>query len=260
MKKYFITLFVFFQFCFCSFAQSGDESLIPDPPSPPKLVNDYAGILSAQQVSSLENKLVQFNKETSNQIVIVLVNSLGNYEPSDFSFKLGRKWGIGQEKLRNGILILIKPKTGSERGQAFIATGKGLEGAIPDATCHEIVDKEMIPLFKQNEYYEGIDAATTVLMALAKGEYDYNTYSKNTNGNINFVLIFIVIVVLVLLIFRRRKGGYTINKGGYGGGFFPFFGGGFFGGGGGRGDDDSGGGFGGFGGGDFGGGGAGGSW
>jgi len=256
MKKYFLALLVFFQFC--SFAQ--DESAIPDAPSPPRLVNDFTGILSADQVSTLESKLDQFNKATSNQIAIVLVKSLGNHEVSDFSFKLGRKWGIGQENLRNGILILIKPKTDSERGQAFIATGKGLEGAIPDATCHEIVNNEMIPRFKQNDYYGGIDAAVNVLMSLAKGEYDYNTYSKKSNDNINFIVVIVIVIIMAILIFRRRKSGYTINRRGYGGGFFPFFGGGMFGGGGGRDNDSGGGGFGGFGGGDFGGGGAGGSW
>jgi len=255
MKKYFLALLVFFHFC--SFAQP-DENTIPDAPSPPRLVNDFTGILSAQEVATLESKLDQFNKQTSNQIAIVLVKSLGNYEVSDYSFKLGRKWGIGQENLRNGILILIKPKTDSERGQAFIATGKGLEGAIPDATCHEIVNNEMIPRFKQNDYYGGIDAAVNVLMSLAKGEYDFNTYSKKSNDNINFIVVIVIVIIMAILIFRRRKG-YTINRGGYGGGFFPFFGGGMFGGGGGRDNDSGGGGFGGVGGGDFGGGGAGGS-
>lgn len=251
-------LSLLFLFSF-SLLRAGDDNL-PDPPSSPRLVNDLAGILSAGDAATLETKLVNFNSQTSNQIAIVIVNDLGNYEISDYSFKLGRKWGIGQEKLRNGILIVIKPKTATSRGQAFIATGKGLEGAIPDATCHEIVDNEMIPRFKQNDYYGGLNAATDVLMSLAKGEYDYNTYSKQNDLDPT-ALIFIALVILIIFfsIFRRirRMGnrGYTMG----GGGFFPFIGGGGWGGGS-SGGSSGGGGFGGFGGGDFGGGGSGGSW
>src|SRR6185312_1598892 len=133
MKKFALKIVSFFLLCFQTV--HADMDVIPSPSSPPQLINDFAGILSVDQKSRLESKLVAFNKATSNQIVVVTINSLGNYEPAEFSFKLGNKWGIGREKLRNGILILIKPKTTTEKGRAFIATGRGLEGAIPDATC-----------------------------------------------------------------------------------------------------------------------------
>ncbi len=250
-------LFILFLFSF-SLVRASDDN-IPDPPSPPRLVNDLVGILSARDASTLETKLANFNKQTSNQIAIVIVNDLGGNEISKYSFKLGRKWGIGQEKLRNGILIVIKPKTSSSRGQAFIATGKGLEGAIPDATCHQIEANELIPHFKQNDYYGGLNAATDVLMSLAKGEYDYNTYSKQNAPDLTTIIfMFIFILIIFLSIFRRirRVGnrGYTM-----GGGWFPFIGGGGWGGDS-SGGSSGGGGFGGFGGGDFGGGGSGGSW
>jgi uncharacterized protein len=223
------------------------------------LVNDFAGVLSAEQQSSLENKLVAFNKETSNQIVVVTVASLGDYEPAAFSFKLGNKWGIGREKLRNGILILIKVKTSAEKGRAFIATGRGLEGAIPDATCFAIVNKEMIPKFKENDYYGGIDAATNVLMGLAKGEFNYSSYSKKSDDNQTYIIIALIVIGFFVLINFRRKGqSKTINGRTY---YDPWWGG--FGGGSSWGDSGSSsdsGGFDGFGGGDFGGGGAGGDW
>jgi uncharacterized protein len=260
MKKQKTPIFLSLIFLFSFFLLKSQEGNIPDQPSPPHLVNDFAGILSQGDVSSLETKLVNFNRETSNQIAIVIVNDLGDYEISDYSFKLGRKWGIGQEKLRNGILIVIKPKTSASRGQSFIATGKGLEGAIPDATCLQIVDNEMIPHFKQNNYYEGLNAATDVLMSLAKGEYDYNTYSNKNGFDYSFLFILIpVIIIIFISVFRNRNRfnnrGYTMGNGGW----FPFIGGGGFG------NNDSsssssGSDFGGFGGGDFGGGGAGGSW
>src|SRR6185437_1764344 len=199
MRKQRISIFLSLMFLFSFSILKAQTDNIPDQPSPPRLVNDFAGILSAGDASALETKLVNFNSQTSNQIAIVIVNDLGNYEISDYSFKLGRKWGIGQEKLRNGILIIIKPKTSASRGQAFIATGKGLEGAIPDATCLQIVDNEMIPHFKENDYYAGLNAATDVLMSLAKGEYDYNTYSNKNGFDYSFLFILIPVIIIILI-------------------------------------------------------------
>lgn len=234
---------------------------IPDKPSQPRLVNDYAGILSSSENSSLEATLASFNRETSNQIAVVIVGNLDGYEIADYSFKLGKKWGIGQKELRNGILIVVKPKTTSERGQAFIAIGKGLEGAIPDATCHEIVNREMIPNFKENNYYLGLKEGTNVLMSLARGEYDYANYSKKDDASGTLVFIVIAGFILVFILFRkifgrqRRGGGLTFGGNGW------FIGGGDWGSSSSSGSDSSSdSGFSDFGGGDFGGGGAGGSW
>lgn len=233
------------------------RSVIPDPPNPPRLVNDFAGVLGGE-ASSLESKLEEFARNTSNQIAVVTVNTIGNYDIAKFTFDLGNKWGIGQEKMRNGILIVVKPKTATESGEAFIATGKGLEGAIPDATCYAIVNKEMIPYFKNNDYYGGIDAAVNVLMALAKDEYNSQDYAPQREKSIPWGTVVLVIIVLIIIFSVKSKRGTTFGGGGYyrGRGFFGGYGGGSFSGRGGG----FGGGFGGFGGGSFGGGGAGGRW
>ena len=83
---------------------------IPDKPVPPRLVNDFAGMLSRQEVNALEQKLVAFNDSTSTQIAIVTVNSLNGYDKVDFADRLGEKWGIGHKGKDNGILILVKPR------------------------------------------------------------------------------------------------------------------------------------------------------
>jgi uncharacterized protein len=238
------------------FAQEG----IPEPPNPPRLVNDFANLLSSEELQSLESKLVAFNDSTSVQIAVVIVPTLGGYEKADYAQQLGQKWGVGGSKFNNGIVILVKPKTASENGEAFIATGYGVEGSIPDATASDIVNNEMIPYFKQNDYYGGINAATDVLMALVKGEFKADSYSKKKKGSSAFIIIIIVIVIVILI--SRNNNHHNINRSGSGGALFlPWLlmggggsgrSGGFGGGGGG--------GFGGFGGGSFGGGGAGGSW
>lgn len=236
------------------------QGTIPDKPNPPRLVNDFAQILSPDELQSLESKLVAFNDSTSVQIAVVIVPTLGGYEKADYAQQLGQKWGVGGSKFNNGFVILVKPKTASENGEAFIATGYGVEGSVPDATALDIVENEMIPHFKQNDYYGGINAATDVLMSLVKGEFSADSYSKKKKGT-SAIFILIIIIVIIFLISRNNNNHHTINRSGGGGLlFFPWMmggggssGGGGFGGGGG-------GGFGGFGGGGFGGGGAGGSW
>lgn len=237
------------------FAQSG----IPEIPNPPRLVNDFANQLSADELQSLESKLVAFNDSTSVQIAVVIIPTLNGYEKADFAQQLGAKWGVGGSKFNNGIVILVKPKTAAENGEAFIATGYGVEATVPDATALDIVNNEMIPSFKQNDYYGGINAATDVLISLVKGEFKADSYSKKKKGS-SALFVLIIIFIIIFLISRNKNNHHTINRsGGAGMLFFPWMmGGGGSGGGGGFGG--GGGGFGGFGGGGFGGGGAGGSW
>jgi len=242
---------------------------LPGKPNPQRLVNDFAGMLKSQEVNALENKLVAFNDSTSTQIAIVTVNDLQGYDVADYAQRLAESWGIGQRGLDNGMLILIKPKTGSSQGYVAIEQGYGLEGAIPDITCAEIIDYEILPAFRNGDYYGGLEKATTTLMALASGEFSADEYGKSGKDDLSDLTPFIIfIIILIIVMFMRSSGGKNqkhisdkglplwmllsmMNSGrnSHGGSW-----GGFSGGGGG------GGGFGGFGGGSFGGGGASGSW
>ncbi|MBK9391691.1 MAG: TPM domain-containing protein [Bacteroidetes bacterium] len=244
---------------------------IPERPVPPHLVNDFAGVLSQQEVVALEGKLVAFNDSTSTQIAIVTVASLGGYDIIDYAQRLGEKWGIGQRQLNNGLLIVVKPKTSDSGGKVTIVAGYGLEGAIPDITCGQIIDNEVLPAFRQDNYFAGLDAAINTLMALARGEYSASEYGsrpkkKSGDGFPSGIVIFIIIII-ILSIFGKSKGSNNrhlgsgnlpiwlllgmMNSGGSHRGSWGGFSGGSGGGGGG---------FGGFGGGSFGGGGASGSW
>lgn len=240
----------------------------PERPVPPRLVNDFAGILNSDEANALEQKLVLFNDSTSTQIAIVIIPDLNGYDKSDYAVRLAQQWGIGQQGSNNGVLILVKPKTTTSNGEVFIATGYGLEGVIPDITGAEIVDKELIPAFQRNDYYGGLESATTVIMSLARGEFSANDYSNMSGSGktsaaplIGLLLFFIIMMIsssgrnshnsisksglpIWVLLGMMNSSGRS-NSGSWGG--FSSGGGG-------------GGGFGGFGGGGFGGGGAGGSW
>lgn len=239
----------------------------PPRPTPPRLVVDYTGILTRGEVNALEKKLVKFNDTTSNQILVILTDNLYGNDIQEFATGIGDAWGVGQSDLDNGVVVVVKPKIGNNSGLAWISVGYGLEGAIPDITTGQIVDFEMIPHFKRNDYYSSLDAATTVLMELAAGEYTSDEYASSRGNTLWAFLPFIIIFLIVILISRASRRSQTIgsrgmspwtafwigsmmggsSRGGWGGGSGGGFGGG-------------GGGFGGFGGGGFGGGGAGGSW
>ena len=257
---------------FCTITINGVFSQnIPERPVPPRLVNDFVRLLKPEEANSLERRLVAFNDSTSTQITIVIVPSLGGFDKSDYAQRLGEKWGVGRKGLNNGIIILVKPKTTESNGDACIAPGYGLEGVIPDITCGEIIDNEVLPAFRKGDYYGGLSKATITLMSLARGEFTAAQYGqsakKSTGKNAPFGLVLFVIFIIIAMISGRSGGSH--NKG-IGTGALPFWllmgmmgsgrdshsgsWGGFSGGGGGDG------GFGGFGGGSFGGGGAGGSW
>lgn len=253
-------------FSFSSAAQV-DADGIPDKPNPARLVNNFSqekpNLLSSQETAQLEQKLQTFANETSNQIVIVIVDDLKGLEPYDFATRLGHKWGVGQAKMDNGVVILVKP-TDNESGKHVltIAVGYGLEGAIPDLTTKQIRESEMNPYFKSGDFYTGLDKGTDVLMALAKGEYNSDAYGKKKkNKSFPFGVLIPVLIVIIIAARNNRRGGrgggMTMSSSGFLlgallGGSGRGSGGGFGGG--------SSGGFGGFGGGGFGGGGSSGSW
>lgn len=260
MKK-FLSIFVLLLVSVVSFSQKtfDPEELLKQKPT--QLVNDFTGTLTTDQRLALENKLVAFDDSTSTQIAVVIIPSLNGNEIADFNIKLGRAWGVGGKENNNGVVLLIAK---GDR-KLNIATGYGVEGALPDITCKQIIDGIIVPNFKGDDYYRGIEEGTDAIMQAVKGEYkapaNYN--KKKGAGSVLRIIIIIIIIVIFLAIKGGRGGGgsfmsrrgfaaWTIGNmllgsGGRGGGWS--------GGGGG-----SSGGFGGFGGGSFGGGGSSGSW
>lgn len=231
------------------------------------IVNDYTQTLTASQKQQLEQKLVAFDDSTSNQIAVVILKSVGDYDINEYALELGRKWGIGGKGKNNGVILLIA--IGDRK--MSIQTGYGLEGALPDIYTKRIIENDIKPFFKEGDYYAGIDAGTNSIISLIKGEYKNDkpkAKSGGGKGSAGFIVIIIVIIIAIIL----RKGGggggsqviggrgvadalfWSMLLGGGrnsgGGGFGGGFGGG----------SSGGGGFGGFGGGSFGGGGSSGSW
>ena len=239
---------------------------VPARPNPPRLVNDFAGILGECQW--LEDSLEKIAVETSNQICVVTMNDFGNYDKAWMAYSIGEQWGVGKKGHNNGVVILIKPKTADSKGEAFIAPGYGLEGAITDATSTRIVNQEMIPYFKDNDYLGGVWAGVQVVRDLAIGEYNEEDYANQGSEIEDAIAIMIFLLIMVLFVYlafkNNQNNGGNRNNGDTGtwGGPIIFTSGSDWGRGGGSwgGGGSFGGGWGGFGGGSFGGGGGGGSW
>ncbi len=238
---------------------------IPAAPNPPRLVNDYTGILTPEQVAAMETRCEDFSRKTSNQIAVVIVPTLYGFDKEEYARTIGKTWDVGQKKYLNGIVLLVKPKVGNESGEVFISTGSGLEGVLTDAMCERIIQLRLIPAFRENDYYDGINDALSLIFPLAAGEISSDEFSGDDGESPHdiFILVFLLLFfggIIAAKIYEHKHGRHIGRGGGFntGGGFDrPFFGG--FGGG------SGGGGFGGFGGfggggGGFCGGGAGGSW
>lgn len=261
-KRSIVLPIAIFVLALCTAISASATDAIPDAPNPPRLVVDYAGIFTTQEVAEMEDSLETFARKTSNRIAVVTMNDLNGLEPMEMAYGIGKKWGVGDKKHNAGVVVLVKPKTATSGGQVFIATGYGVEGVLTDAYCSSIVRNEMIPHFRTNDYYGGVVAALAIIKPAMAGELSEEQYLNGGSEDYTFaipLLVFLVIVIIVNITSKKNKGGGNGNDHGtWGGGGPIIFGPSPFGGG--SSSGNFGGGFGGFGGGSFGGGGAGGSW
>lgn len=226
-----------------------------------RLVNDYSGMLSDAQVQTLEQRLVAFNDSTSNQVVVIITPTLEGDDENAVAQRIGQKWGVGQQEFNNGVVILVKSKTTEENwGAVAIATGYGVEGALPDLFCKRIIEDRMLGPLGDGDYYRAIDEALEVMLPVLAGEYSYEAYRRDQRQDallaLAVMLVIIGVVVVVLGLYAKKHPNKWNNLGGggtyLGGPVGGTWGSGTWGGG----SWGSSGGFGGFGGGSFGGGGA----
>lgn len=235
------------------------------PPPPRDHFNDYANVVRGETATQLNQELVQFERDTSNQLLVAIYpNMQSDSSVEDYAVRVAQSWRVGQKARDNGAVLFVFQQSRDIR----IVTGYGLEGALPDALCKQIIENEMIPRFRAGDFDAGLTAGVRAMMAAVRGEYRgtgrTNADARNQSSGGNAGLIFLVIFALIFLSGLRsasrrqtmygRRGPRTIwvDRGGWPGGF----GGGGWGGGGGGGGGGS---FSG-GGGSFGGGGAGGKW
>ena len=196
-------------------------------------VVDQVGLLSPATQAQLTQQLATFEANTSNQVVVAIIDDLQDLPIEDYGYQLGRAWGIGQKDQDNGAILLVAPKA----RQVRIEVGYGLEGTLTDVLAHDIIQRRILPYFKQKQMEQGVIAGTQAMLQVLSGNGEY--LPAPTSQQQQKTLPWWVIFFLPLLFFGRRRGFLYLPSGGRGG----FGGGGFSGGGG-----------------SFGGGGASGSW
>ena len=246
--------------CAQAFAQSA-----PTFPALTGRVVDQARLLSPEREAELTEKLAALERDTTDQVVVVTVDSLQGREIEDYGYQLGRAWGIGQKEGDNGVLLLVAPNEKKVR----IEVGYGVEGVMTDALAALIIHDQILPAFRNGGFERGIEQGTDAIIAqlrLDPVEAKARAAKAAAPEAEKPVIPIVVIAVIFFFLFismigrgRGRRGGAdgillwlaaealssgSRGRGGWGGG------GGFGGGGGGFGG----------GGGGFGGGGASGGW
>lgn len=227
------------------------------PPKPAGYFDDYAGVVPPATALELNEKLAQFERDTSDQVVVAVYRKMeSDSSIEDYTQRVAQAWQVGQKNTRNGVVLFVF----IDDHKMFIQVGYGLEGALPDITAFDITERHIKPLFRNNDYEGGLRTGVDLICKAILGEYKGTgktraEQSENAPAPVG-VIIFLVFLAIIFIISRfNRRRGYGYSS--FGGPFIGGFGGGGWGGGG-----SSGGGFSGFsgGGGSFGGGGAGSSW
>lgn len=266
-----ISLLFFSQFSFAQYE-------IPDVPSKKNgaqtSVYDYYGLLKPNQKKTLENKLVKYSDTTSTQIVVAIVPSTNGEYINYLGAQWAEKWGIGDKDKDNGIFILLA----RDDRKISISTGYGTEHLMTDAISRRIIERDIIPYFKRDDYYSGLNRGADAIFEVMQGEYKGSRQSSSSEFPFGVIFFLFIVFVIILISFSKNRrdggnkgsrldsrnttrdileaiilsnsgrGGYRSGSGGFGGGF------------GSRGSSGGGGFGGGFGGGGFGGGGASGGW
>lgn len=242
------------------------------PPRPSQYVTDNAGVLSRGALNDLNRQLSDFEKQTSNQLLVYVAPKMqSDTDIADYTVRVAKAWAAGQKDRKNGVVLFVF----TQDRKIYISVGYGLEGPLPDATCNTIIDNDIKPQFRNNNYDAGIRAGVDSIMKATRGEYKGTGRTRASARSQRGAWIGPVVIMVGIWIFaawmrRQVRGAAYGSRGvyrrrGWGGGFWPGFyiggggggwssgGGGSWGGGGGGGGFSSGGG-------SFGGGGAGGSW
>ncbi len=227
------------------------------PPKPDRYFNDYVGVVSKEAASRFNEQLAQFERETSDQVVVAVFPKMqSDSDIADYTQRVSQAWGVGQKEQRNGVVLFVFVQD----RKMFLQVGYGLEGALPDATAFDITERHIKPLFRTGNYEAGLATGIDLICKAIRGEYTGSgktVVERKGGGAVTGLLPFIIFVVVLIIISRlfRKLGGYGYSSRGGGPVFIPSGGGWSSG-------SGSGGGFSGFGGGggSFGGGGAGSSW
>lgn len=193
---------IIFLFIYAFLPASAFAFTVPEKPT--GFVHDFAGIMLANQVANLELKLQNYEKTSTNEIAVVIVESLDGDVIENVAQDIFTKWGIGKEGKNNGVLLLVAL---SER-KTRIHTGYGVEGDLTDLGTSYIQQEVIVPAFREEKYYEGIDGAIDKMILALRGNEivpeDY-TESSNINWEFAFIILFVALQWVGAILARSKS-------------------------------------------------------
>jgi uncharacterized protein len=155
-------------------------------------VTDTIGLFTAEQEAQLEQRLSEYQKQTTNEIAVVLVQTLDGEPIEQVALEIGRKWGVGNATNRNGVIVLFAYADKQMR----MEVSDGLEGALPDLVTQGIMEQEMVPYFKEGTYYEGFVAGIDAVQKHVGGEYTADRYAQSEGDGVWPWLLFFGFMLL----------------------------------------------------------------
>ena len=201
---------------FLGFSVSFGQYPIPEKPKLQTSVYDYINLLSSSEKTSLEQKLIRYSDSTSTQIVVAIINSTEGENINYLGAQWGEAWGIGQEGKDNGVLVLLAK--GDRR--VAINTGYGVEGSLTDAMTRRIIETVIIPEFKNEDYYAGLDKGADAMFQVLTGEFKEDRKKSEDKGfPLSKFLPFIIFFIILIILSNRNKRGGGGKNNGRGGGF-----------------------------------------
>lgn len=184
----------------------------PQFPSLSGRIVDQTGLLSPTTQRLLAQQLDAFESSSGNQVVVAIIDDLQGLAIEDYGYQLGRTWGIGQKDQDNGVVFLVAPKA----RQVRIEVGYGLEGTLTDVLAHDIIQRHVLPHFKQQQMEKGVVAGTRAIIGVLGGksgsEYQ-STSSQPQNESLPWWAIF-----FLPLVYWGRSGRFSGGGGSFGGG------------------------------------------
>jgi uncharacterized protein len=174
------------------------------PPAPRNHFNDYAGIVAPATARALNQELTEFERTTSNQIVVAIFPHMQSESSiEDYTVRVAQAWGVGTRDKKNGAVLFIF----SQDRKLYIQVGYGLEGVLPDALCKQIIANEITPLFRSGDFSGGVTSGVRALLAATRGEYRGAGRTiadrRRNNGDLGAGTLALITIGLILITLIR---------------------------------------------------------
>jgi uncharacterized protein len=194
-------------------AVSGASIVVAAVPKPSGYVTDEAGLLTAQQIASLNQTLSDYEQRTSNQIVILTVKSLDGRDIESYSIAVAEAWKPGQKGRDNGAILVIAPNERKVR----IEVGYGLEGVLTDARSAQIIRNTLAPRFRTGDYYGGMVGAVAAMEATIGGEFTADDHRRSSAQSLIPVVLVLIFLAGLIGLIHWTAGAATgaVLSGGY---------------------------------------------